>query len=185
MPRIPAILESVRRFCTAKCVTIAAIGAAVCKKDLALSRRSAIFAVPNLHERVSLPPGIGYCSKTFRAFFMPGHKQPAAVISDNFCSTGRCLCSFGERDMTAVSLSIRQTTQAMKAIAIRETRTRDLSGHVRRIRGFLTSKCVTIAAIGAAVCYAGCLAGSDLTMYSGAFAALLAVRPVTEKGGEA
>ena len=72
----------------------------------------------------------------------------------------------------------------MKAIAVRETRTRDLSGHARRIRRFLTSKCVTIAAIGAAVCYAGCLTGSDLTMYSGAFAALLAVRPMTEKGGE-
>jgi len=47
---------------------------------------------------------------------------------------------------------------------------------------------VTIAAIGAAVCYAGTAAGSDPLMYAGAFAALCAVRTpagtTSEKGGE-
>ena len=46
---------------------------------------------------------------------------------------------------------------------------------------------VTIAAIGAAVCYAGTAAGSDPLMYAGAFAALCAIRTLAgttpEKGG--
>lgn len=74
---------------------------------------------------------------------------------------------------------------AMRAIAMKAAGEPRIPAILESVRRFCTAKCVTIAAIGAAVCYAGCLTGSDLTMYSGAFAALLAVRPMTEKGGEA
>jgi hypothetical protein len=76
----------------------------------------------------------------------------------------------------------------MKTIEIRAAGTPSISGTVKKTVERIASMRVTIAAIGAAVCYAGTAAGSDPLMYAGAFAALCAVRTLAgttpEKGGE-
>jgi len=76
----------------------------------------------------------------------------------------------------------------MKTIEIRAAGTPSISGIIKKTAARIASMRVTIAAIGAAVCYAGTAAGSDPLMYAGAFAALCAVRTLAgttpEKGGE-
>ena len=70
-----------------------------------------------------------------------------------------------------------RASRALRAIIVRKMCARAIS--------LARRKSLILAIISTGVCYAGALTGSDLTMYSGAFAALLAVRPMTEKGGEA
>ena len=75
----------------------------------------------------------------------------------------------------------------MKTIEIRATETPSISGIIKKTVERIASMRVTIAAIGAAVCYAGTAAGSDPLMYAGAFVALCAIRTLAgtspEKGG--
>ncbi len=75
----------------------------------------------------------------------------------------------------------------MKTIEIRATGTPSISGIIKKTVERIASMRVTIAAIGAAVCYAGTAAGSDPLMYAGAFVALCAIRTLAgtspEKGG--
>ncbi len=75
----------------------------------------------------------------------------------------------------------------MKTIEIMATGTPSISGIIKKTAARISSMRVTIAAIGAAVCYAGTAAGSDPLMYAGAFAALCAIRTLAgttpEKGG--
>ena len=76
----------------------------------------------------------------------------------------------------------------MKTSEIRAAGTPSIPGTVKKTVECIASMRVTIAAIGAAVCYAVTAAGSDPLMYAGAFAALCAVRTLAgttpEKGGE-
>ena len=75
----------------------------------------------------------------------------------------------------------------MKTIEIRAAGTPSVSGIVKKAEAWIASKRVTVAALSAAVCYAGTAIGSDSLMFAGAFAALIAVRALSgsapEKGG--
>lgn len=75
----------------------------------------------------------------------------------------------------------------MKTIEIRAAGTPSVSGIVKKAEAWIASKRVTVAALSAAVCYAGTAIGSDSLMFAGAFAALIAVRTLSgsapEKGG--